>query len=99
MDQRPRRLKPRPCIICGAPTLDRAGQYKHPRCSEWRCESGAAGNDSHVVTLANSAQDGGGSELRLRRRRTSLPLDTLAQPWRQPMASLGGSDLIVPSMG
>lgn len=35
MDQRARRLKPRPCIICGTPTLDRAGQYKDPRCSEW----------------------------------------------------------------
>ena len=35
MSQNPRRLKPRPCIICGTPTLDREGQYKHPRCSEW----------------------------------------------------------------
>ena len=35
MSQSPRPLKPRPCIICGTPTIDRAGRYNHPRCSEW----------------------------------------------------------------
>lgn len=35
MGQTQRRLKPRPCIICGTPTLDRASQYKDPRCNEW----------------------------------------------------------------
>ena len=35
MSQNPRRLKPRPCIICGNPTLDRPGQHKDPRCADW----------------------------------------------------------------
>jgi hypothetical protein len=35
MTQRVRQLKPRPCIICGIPTLDRESQYRDPRCAEW----------------------------------------------------------------
>lgn len=27
--------KPRPCIICGTPTMDRSAQYNDPRCSTW----------------------------------------------------------------